>query len=230
MDQLLEQFRRQYKIIQEHRVKRDAPVDTMGTGALVYPEEPNTKRFAMLISTMLSSQTQDHQTASAMKNLLDAGLSVDMVCETDENTLGEWISGVRFANRKKGFLKRIGQIIKEEHGGCVPQSEKALCALPGVGPKMAIVVLEHGFGELVGIGVDTHVHRVANRLGWANSTKTEGTRKDLERFIPKEEWEDLSVTLIGFGQQYCKGGSPRCESCHLANECHHPAQKAAEGK
>lgn len=215
-----ESFDRHYLLIREHRASRDAPVDSMGTGFLDYDSDPTVRRFQMLTSTLLSSQTRDEQTSAAVARLMEWGLTVEKICETTEEDLAEFLKGVRFARRKAGFLKKTATILHEQYGGDVPTTEKELTSLPGVGSKMALVVLEHGWEKCVGIPVDGHFHRVANRLGWVDTSKADQTRKALEEFIPSDRWPGLSVAIIGFGQQVCKK-EPLCGECRLASTCPH---------
>jgi len=96
-------------------------------------------------------------------------LSVDVIRRTPEATLNEWIKGVGFHNLKAKYIKKATDILAEKHSGKVPSNYDDLIALPGVGPKMAHLVLQEAFGKTEGISVDTHVHRIANRLKWVES-------------------------------------------------------------
>ena len=108
----------------------------------------------------------------------EKNLSVKTILKTDTEELNKWISKVGFHNRKAVFIKKATQIIEEKHGGKVPKDYKALLDLPGVGPKMAHLVLQEGFGEVAGISVDTHVHRISERIGWTRGAKTPGQTAD----------------------------------------------------
>ncbi|CAE8675522.1 unnamed protein product, partial [Polarella glacialis] len=129
------------------------------------------------------------------------------------------LRGVNFHRTKASRLRDIAAILLRDFGGAVPSTFDKLVSLPGVGPKVANLVLSVTFGQVCGIGmvVDTHVHRVSRRLGWTTGCKLpEQTRKQLEEFIPEEARELVTLRLIGFGQEVCLPVHPRCRSCPLA--------------
>lgn len=102
------------------------------------------------------------------------------------------------------YIKAATQIIVEQHGGVPPSTMEGLLALPGVGPKMALIQLNVAHGKCVGISVDTHVHRIANQLGWTGAEPTsvpEKTREALESWMPAEVWPEVNVILVGLGQE-----------------------------
>lgn len=112
-------------------------------------------------------------------------------------------------------------ILLEKYGGDIPKTVKELCDLPGVGPKMAHICMRVAWGEVSGIGVDTHVHRICNRLGWMKKpTKTpEETRNALEDWLPKPLWSEVNHLLVGFGQETCLPRFPKCSECLNKNIC-----------
>jgi endonuclease-3 len=112
-------------------------------------------------------------------------------------------------------LKKTCQVLKDQYDGDIPKTVKELCQLPGVGPKMAHLTMNIAWKEVSGIGVDTHVHRISNRLGWVKkATKNpEETRVELESWLPREHWIEVNLLLVGFGQQTCLPVSPRCQQC-----------------
>lgn len=219
MQNSLSLFQQHYPVIQEHRKIRNAPVDQMGTGALAYPEDLKVRRFQILVSTMLSSQTKDEKTFQAVQNLQKKELSIEMILSTSEAQLAGYIQGVRFAKRKANYLKETAKILKEQYELELPKTLEELTKLPGVGKKMALIVMLYGWGECLGIAVDTHVHRVVNRLGWVQTEKADQTQIQLEQFVPKKEWEELGVVVLGFGQQICSDKKPRCSECKLNQDC-----------
>ena len=98
----------------------------------------------------------------------------------------------------------------------MPPDLDAVLALPGVGPKAAHLFLQSAYDLTLGISVDTHVHRIAGRLGWTRGAKTpEATRKQLEMWLPREHWQDINPLLVGFGQQVC-ADRPACRYCRLS--------------
>jgi hypothetical protein len=104
-------------------------------------------------------------------------------------------------------------------GGDIPDSVAGLCALKGVGPKMAFICMDAAWGRNVGIGVDTHVHRIANRLRWVATARPEATQAHLQTWLPRSEWGALNVLLVGYGQTVCKPVAPACAACVLRELC-----------
>ncbi|EEB16435.1 endonuclease III, putative [Pediculus humanus corporis] len=204
--------------IREMRKDKSAPVDTMGCDKCLDSEcEPKVKRFHALVSLMLSSQTKDQVTFAAMQRLKNykTGLTIESIIEMSDDTLGELIYPVGFWKQKTKYLKQTCQVLKEKFDGDIPNTVELLCSLPGVGLKMAHICMKTAWDVISGIGVDTHVHRIANRIGWVHKpTKTpEETRISLESWLPKELWEEINNLLVGFGQQICKPTKPLCNSC-----------------
>ncbi|KAF5398134.1 Base excision DNA repair protein HhH-GPD family [Paragonimus heterotremus] len=202
--------------IVEMRKSRDAPVDTMGCERLADRQDyPENFRLQVLISLMLSSQTKDHVTAAAMHRLQSEGCTLDRIVLMEHEKLEQLIYPVGFFKQKAKYIKRTCEILKEQYRGDIPRSVKELCELPGVGPKMAHLVMRCAWNEVTGIAVDTHVHRIVNRLQWTKKpTKTpEDTRKALEAWLPREHWDQINWLLVGFGQQRCLPVSPRCGDC-----------------
>lgn len=208
--------------IRKMRSARDAPVDNMGAEKCMDEQAtPEVRRLHVLISLMLSSQTKDEVTHAAMEKLRAHGLTVDNVLATDDATLGQLIYPVGFWKKKVTYIKKTCEILKRDYAGDIPPTLELMCKLPGVGPKMAHLCMDIGWGKLTGIGVDTHVHRISNRLGWTGkSTKTpEDTRKALESWMPEEIWSETNLLMVGFGQQQCLPVGPKCYDCLNVNLC-----------
>ncbi|XP_017713860.1 PREDICTED: endonuclease III-like protein 1 isoform X2 [Rhinopithecus bieti] len=202
--------------IRAMRSKKDAPVDHLGTEHCYDSSAPpKVRRYQVLLSLMLSSQTKDQVTAGAMQRLRAQGLTVDSILQTDDATLGKLIYPVGFWRSKVKYIKQTSTILQQRYGGDIPASVAELVALPGVGPKMAHLAMAVAWGTVSGIAVDTHVHRIANRLGWTKrATKsTEETRTALEEWLPRELWHEINGLLVGFGQQTCLPVRPRCQAC-----------------
>ncbi|KAJ3614879.1 hypothetical protein NHX12_018449 [Muraenolepis orangiensis] len=181
-------WKRQLAHIREMRRSRDAPVDHMGAKTCydVGASGP-VRRFQVLVSLMLSSQTKDEVTAAAMQRLRARGCTVEHILKTDEETLGKLIYPVGFWRTKAKYLKKTSLMLKQEFSGDIPDSVEGLLRLAGVGPKMAHLAMDIAWDQVSGIGVDTHVHRIANRLGLLKKpTKSpEKTRKALEDWLPR---------------------------------------------
>ena len=136
----------------------------------------------------------------------------------ETNRIAKTIYPAGFYNTKAGQLKEIAHILTDQHGSEVPASEDALLALPGVGRKTANLVLGLGFG-IPAICVDTHVHRISNRLGLVATKTPEKTEKALNDVLPEDTWIPINDLLVTFGQNQCHPTSPRCSSCPLDDLC-----------
>ncbi|KAK9288646.1 hypothetical protein L1049_017106 [Liquidambar formosana] len=213
--------------IQKMRSSEDAPVDTMGcekAGSVLPPKE---RRFAVLVSSLLSSQTKDNVTHGAIQRLLQNGLlAADAIDGVDEATIKSLIYPVGFYSRKASNLKKIAKICLMKYDGDIPSSLEGLLLLPGIGPKMAHLVMNVGWNNVQGICVDTHVHRICNRLGWVSrpgskqkTRSPEETREALQQWLPKEEWVPINPLLVGFGQTICTPLRPQCGMCSVSEFC-----------
>ncbi|XP_062999163.1 endonuclease III-like protein 1 [Elgaria multicarinata webbii] len=208
--------------IREMRKTRDAPVDQMGAGKCFDGDAPpEVMRYQVLLSLMLSSQTKDQVTSAAMMRLRERGLTVDNILETDDVTLGQLIYPVGFWKSKVRYIKQTTAILKRDYAGDIPKTVAGLVKLPGVGPKMAHLVMDIAWQNISGIGVDTHVHRIANRLKWTKkeSALPEETRRALEEWLPRDLWSEINWLLVGFGQQICLPVHPRCSECRNKGIC-----------
>ncbi|XP_012598990.2 endonuclease III-like protein 1 isoform X2 [Microcebus murinus] len=208
--------------IRTMRSKKDAPVDQLGAEHCYDASAPpKVRRYQVLLSLMLSSQTKDQVTAGAMQRLRARGLTVDSILQTDDSTLGKLIYPVGFWRNKVKYIKQTSAILQQRYGGDIPASVPELVALPGVGPKMAHLAMAVAWGTVSGIAVDTHVHRITNRLRWTKKpTKSpEETRVALEEWLPRELWSEINGLLVGFGQQTCLPVHPRCQACLNQSLC-----------
>nr|XP_056722159.1 endonuclease III-like protein 1 [Euleptes europaea] len=182
---------------------------------------PKVMRYQVLLSLMLSSQTKDQVTSAAMMRLREHGLTVDNILGTEEETLGQLIYPVGFWKSKARYIKQTTAVLKRDYGGDIPKTVAELVKLPGVGPKMAHLIMAIAWQNVSGIGVDTHVHRISNRLKWVKKeTKLpEETRRALESWLPRELWSEINWLLVGFGQQTCLPVNPRCSECLNRDIC-----------
>lgn len=204
------------------RSKKDAPVDQLGAEHCYDASAPpKVQRYQVLLSLMLSSQTKDQVTAGAMQRLRARGLTVENILQTDDDMLGRLIYPVGFWRNKVKFIKQTTAILQQRYEGDIPASVAELVALPGVGPKMAHLAMAVAWGTVSGIAVDTHVHRIANRLRWTKKvTKTpEATRAALEEWLPRGLWSEINGLLVGFGQQICLPVHPQCHACFNQSLC-----------
>ncbi|KAG7485178.1 endonuclease III 1 [Solea senegalensis] len=215
-------WKKQLGFIREMRSGRNAPVDNMGAEKCYDAEAPaHVRRFQVLVSLMLSSQTKDQVTASAMQRLRAHGCTVENILHTDDDTLGKLIYPVGFWRSKVKYMKLTSAMLQKDFGGDIPNSVEGLVRLPGIGPKMAHLAMDIAWDQVSGIGVDTHVHRISNRLGWLRKTtkNPEETRKALEEWLPRELWSEINWLLVGFGQQVCLPVNPLCSVCLNQHSC-----------
>ena len=174
--------------------------------------------FHLLVSCVISLRTKDEVTHEASGRLFALAETPAELAVLDETSIAEAIYPAGFYRTKAAQLKKIGRILDSEHGGAVPADEDALLELPGVGRKTANLVLGLGFG-IPAICVDTHVHRISNRLGLVSTKTPDGTEKSLQPVLPEDLWIDINDLLVTFGQNQCHPTSPRCSTCPLDDLC-----------
>ncbi|XP_066592734.1 endonuclease III-like protein 1 isoform X2 [Prorops nasuta] len=203
--------------IRDMRKHESAPVDTMGCHKCADVEaNPAVYRYQSLLALMLSSQTKDQVTHAVMKRLKIHGCEPQIIAGTPHDELQKLIYP-----RKAEYIKKATNILLTNYGGDIPKTVGELCKLPGVGPKMGHICMDVAWGEVSGIGVDTHVHRISNRLKWVRKpTKTpEETRTELESWMPKHLWSEINHLLVGFGQEICLPRFPKCKECLNESIC-----------
>lgn len=208
--------------LEDYRKHLKAPVDTMGCHRLRDENAPKeVQRFHTLVALMLSAQTKDVVTAAAMDALIKRGLTAQSVHAMTERELDKHICKVGFHNTKARNIKEVAAILMKDYDGKVPREYAELIALPGVGPKMANLFFQDADHRVIGIGVDTHVHRISQRYRWVPSTvKTpEDTRKALESWLPLEHWGTINSLMVGLGQTVCTPLRPKCDICELSDIC-----------
>ena len=174
--------------------------------------------FEVLVSTLLSLRTKDQVTAAASRRLFDRVRTPTELLRLDRETIGRLIYPVGFWKTKAARLHQISAALLERHGGQVPDDLDALLALPGVGRKTANLVLVEAFGK-EGICVDTHVHRISNRVGYVRTRTPEQTEMRLRGKLPRAYWVCYNEILVAFGQLICQPVSPWCSRCPVADIC-----------
>ncbi|KAK7197011.1 endonuclease III [Novymonas esmeraldas] len=213
---------RLYSRLEEYRAHLPAPVDTMGCHRLRDESAPKeVQRFHTLVALMLSAQTKDVVTAAAMDTLIKVGLTTQSIHAMKEAELDKHICKVGFHNTKAKHIKEVAAILTRDYDSKVPREYAELIALPGVGPKMANLFFQDADQRIVGIGVDTHVHRISQRYGWVPSTvkSPEDTRKALEAWLPRDRWGTINGLMVGLGQTVCTPLYPKCAMCELNDIC-----------
>ena len=181
-------------------------------------EEKTRSPFRLLVACVISLRTKDEVTAEASRRLFAIGPDPERLAELEVENIAKAIYPAGFYNTKARQLKDIGRILRDEYGGEVPPQESPLLALPGVGRKTANLVLGLGFG-IPAICVDTHVHRISNRLGLVKTKTPEQTERALNEVLPRDLWVPINDLLVTFGQNRCHPTSPRCTGCPLDDLC-----------
>ncbi|MEW6095282.1 MAG: endonuclease III [bacterium] len=179
-----------------------------------YRNEP----FKVLIATVLSQRTRDENTHLAVKNLFAVYKTPLELSNANLEHLQSLIKPTGFYRVKASRIKEISGIILEKYNGDVPDDVTKLLSLPGVGRKTANCVLAYGFGKPA-IPVDTHVHRISNRLGLVKTKSEYETEKVLEKTVPIEYWIELNELLVKFGQDTCQPVRPKCSQCNIKDLC-----------
>jgi endonuclease-3 len=180
----------------------------------VVPREP----FQVLVATVLSSRTKDPTTNAAMERLWARAGTPQAILAVPVDELAELLKPVGFYRTKAAHLHKLCRQLIEEHGGRVAATREELTALSGVGRKVANLVLNICFNTAA-ICVDTHVHRIANRLGWVVTDGPEATEYALMELVPERYWSQLNRVLVNHGQQVCNPISPHCSTCEIVKHC-----------
>jgi len=174
--------------------------------------------FKILISTILSARTRDSSTEEVTKKLFSRYKTPQDISNANIEILEELVHKSGFYKVKAARIKEVSRIISEDYMGKVPRDFNELVSLPGVGAKTANCVLVYAF-KIPAIPVDTHVHRIPNRLGWIKTTKPEQTEKILKEILPKSQWIRVNRLFVRFGQEVCLPIHPKCDSCPLNAIC-----------
>ena len=174
--------------------------------------------YKVLVRTILSQRTRDENTDQATNNLFAKYKDIYEVVDAPTEDVQELIRPAGFYRVKAGRIQEVSQILIDEYGGEVPDTLEELVKLPGVGRKTANCVLVFAF-ELPAIPVDTHVHRISNRMGLVNTKTPDDTEMELSKIAPKELWIKLNDLMVQFGQNICKPTSPQCEACPVSYLC-----------
>ncbi len=177
-----------------------------------------TNPFELLIAVILSAQTTDKQVNKVTKNLFKKYKRPEDYAALTPKELAEDIQGLGLYRNKSKYLIKTAQILIDEFEGRVPEGREDLMKLSGVGRKTANVVASSIFGEDA-IAVDTHVFRVSNRIGLADSDKVRETEENLMKVIPKELWTPAHHWLIFHGRNICKARNPQCKICPVSSYC-----------
>ncbi len=174
--------------------------------------------FRGLVACLLSAQSRDDNTAKARTALFALADTPKAILALDDEAVAAAIKPAGLYNLKTRNLKRLCAALIEEHGEVVPRDRKGLMSLPGIGRKCADIMLSFSFGEAV-IAVDTHVHRVVNRIGLAHGRSEAETAGSLEARAPMWAGRESHMWLLRFGKKTCRARAPRCTDCILRDLC-----------
>lgn len=174
-----------------------------------------------LIFTVLSARTRDEQTEIVFQELMRRWPTPQALASARLKDVEQVLQRIGLYRNKAKNVVALAQRLTQEYSGKVPHTLEELVGLPGVGLKTASCVLVYAYGQPA-IPVDTHVHRIANRLGWVKEKIPERTAHALERNLPKDFWLDVNRVMVQFGREVCIPGKPRCPACPVRQWCAYP--------
>ncbi len=175
--------------------------------------------FQLLCATVLSAQTTDVNVNKATPKLFAAYPDAKALAKAEPIDVEPLVATLGFFRQKSKSLVGLARALVERHGGRVPRTIEELVKLPGVGRKTANVVLGVIWNEPDGVVVDTHVQRIAQRLGWTKETDPVKIEKDLCKLLPRERWSMASHVLIFHGRRVCLARKPACDKCAIGDTC-----------
>lgn len=175
--------------------------------------------FQLVVATALSAQSTDVQVNRVTPDLFKRFPSPQKLACAEQGEVEKCINRLGMFRQKAKNLIGLAKKLVEDHGGEVPANLEELVALPGVGRKTANVVLGVAFEAPVGVVVDTHVQRIAQRLGFSSNTTPEKIEQDLMKLLPRSEWDRVSHTLIFHGRRICTARKPACSTCPVNRIC-----------
>ncbi|MEK6959935.1 MAG: endonuclease III [Nanoarchaeota archaeon] len=174
--------------------------------------------FQLLIATILSARAKDEVTEVVAKNLFKIYPDAYSLAKAKPKDVIPLIKRIGFYNNKAKMIIESSRMVRDDFKGKVPDTLEGLTSLPGVGRKVANCVLVYAFKKDA-IPVDTHVHRVSNRLGWVRTKDPEDTERRLERIVPKRQWRIVNDCFVWHGKTVCLPVSPLCSECLIKDLC-----------
>ncbi|MDD5193290.1 MAG: endonuclease III [Candidatus Nanoarchaeia archaeon] len=178
----------------------------------------NPNAFKILISCLLSLRTKDSTTESISERLFKIADTPERILKLPLKKLERIIFSSGHYHKKALTLKHVSKEIITRFNGKVPNKKEELLSIKGIGPKTANIVLNFAFGEPV-LPIDTHCHRIPNRLGWVKTKNPEQTEKELEKILPKNYWFEFNGIFVLFGKTICQPISPWCSKCPINHLC-----------
>lgn len=179
-----------------------------------------------LLGTLLSARTTDKQVLKVFPKFRQRFPTWSSLAKADVKEIERAINTIGLYRSKAKAIKGLAQHILLTFNGEVPKTMEELVTLPGVGRKTASCVLAYAF-HIPAIAVDTHVFRSIHRLGWSSATTPEKMEKDLRALVPQERWIDINHTMVQFGRDICRPGTPQCWRCPLVRWCEYRPKTVA---
>jgi endonuclease-3 len=210
------------------KLTRDDPIEARAPRIVrvlseTYPDAKVALRFStpleMLVATILSAQCTDEKVNEVTESLFRKYRSAEDYLRVPEDELKADIKPTGFFNQKATSIREACRRIVEVYDGRVPDTMEDLLTLRGVARKTANIVLGNAYGKVEGIAVDTHVKRLANRLGFSAQSDPDKIEADLMRLVPRRRWFGFTYVLIDHGRAVCQARSPRCEVCPVNHLC-----------
>jgi endonuclease-3 len=174
--------------------------------------------YKVLVATVISARTREEQTTAVSNRVFARYPDAHALAQANEKELYDLLDGSQYREVKAPRLIEMARILVEKYGGKVPNSASALLELPGVGRKTANCVLIYAF-DIPALCVDTHMHRITNRLGWVRTKTPDQTEKALEKIIPKDLWTGVNRLFLQHGRAICTPGIPHCSVCPIRTWC-----------
>jgi endonuclease-3 len=181
--------------------------------------------FQHLIGTILSARCRDEVTDVVSRRLFERYPTPEALASARPRAVEKLIRSIGFYRMKATYVIGTARRLVAEFGGQVPATIDELLSFPGVGRKVANCVLVYAF-EKAAIPVDTHVHRVSNRLGWVATKAPDQTERALASFLPRRHWLEVNELLVAHGKAVCRPIRPRCQACDVAGHCPYPGRTA----
>ena len=194
----------------------------------IYPDPPipldHRDPFTLLVAVLLSAQCTDARVNQVTPQLFDRAADARSMARVDVEDILEIVRPCGLAPQKSKAIRKLSEILVEEHGAQVPADIAELEKLPGVGHKTASVVMSQAFGEPA-FPVDTHIHRLAQRWGLTSGKNVVETERDLKRLFPPETWNSLHLQIIYYGREYCPARGCFGLECEICTTCYPKRRK-----
>ena len=174
--------------------------------------------YKVLVATVISQRTREEQTAAVSERVFARYPDVLALASAEEPELYDLLQGSEYREEKAPRLVALARLLRDEHGGAVPDTAEALLTLPGVGRKTANCVLIYAFNKAA-ICVDIHCHRITNRLGWVTTKTPDATEKALEKVMPQDLWAGSNRLFLQHGRAICLPSVPICSRCPVRQWC-----------